>query len=249
MTSSEFADRELELLVQACKRDLGSPNRWITPGGYPKSLALCVIDAVFSINARYQGVVNVITRYRGFRENADHDGIPELLKTFEDVDGAQGWADLVRNRCRTSTRNGILKSEAVLQEARILDDHKIRTITDFQNAALAGRLGHIEKAWRTVKGQRPGTSWGYMPILARPRTEYGATSEVIKRYADAVIGVKPDRMIKRYVAKALTVDESAVSNTKAGNLVKAAAKSVNSDVFALDHVIWRYQSKRPYLRD
>ena len=56
-------------------------------------------------------------------------------------------------------------------------------------------------------------------------------------------------MIKRYVAKALTVDEGAVSNTKAGNLVKAAANSMTCDVFRLDHVIWRYQSKRPYLKE
>lgn len=39
MTGSEFTDWELELLAQARKRDFGSPDRWITPGGYPKILA------------------------------------------------------------------------------------------------------------------------------------------------------------------------------------------------------------------
>lgn len=252
MTSAEFTGRELELLVEACTSDLGSPDKWITPGGYPGSIALCIVDAVFSINARYKGVTNVINRYRNLREKEhaapDADGVTELLKTFEGVGGAKGWAELVRNRGRTSTRNGILKAEAVLHEAQILDACGIRTIADFHKAVLDERLGDIERAWRTVKGQGPGTSWGYVPILARPQAECGAPPEVIQRYARAVIGVKPDRMIKRYVAKAITVDEGSVSNTKAGNLVKAAASKMTCDVFNLDHVIWRYQSKRPYLK-
>lgn len=120
---------------------------------------------MFSINARYQGVVNVISRYRDFRENADNDDIPELLGTFEEVGGPKKWADLVRNRCRTSTRNGMLESEAVLEGAGVLDDHEIRNIQEIQNAALAGRLGEIEKAWRTVKDKGPAPPGATCPSV------------------------------------------------------------------------------------
>jgi hypothetical protein len=86
-------------------------------------------------------------------------------------------------------------------------------------------------------------------ILARPQEKSGATNELIERYADAVIGVKPDRMIKRYVAKAIGQTPSELENRKAGALVKAAAKRMGCNVYALDHTIWRYQSNRPHQQD
>ncbi|CQD24759.1 heme peroxidase superfamily protein [Mycobacterium lentiflavum] len=84
---TDFRAQELEQLVAVCKQDLGSSADWIAPPGYPNSLALCIIDAVFSINATYGGVANVITQYRRHRAeqngDADTDGVIELLGTFE----------------------------------------------------------------------------------------------------------------------------------------------------------------------
>ena len=109
---AEFTREELQRLIEACTRDLGPSDRWFVPDGYPNSLALCVIDAIFSINFTYQGVVNVLNRYRRLRAerggDADQDSIEDLLRTFDGV-GADGWADLIENRTRTSTRSGILK--------------------------------------------------------------------------------------------------------------------------------------------
>jgi hypothetical protein len=246
--SGLFSHKELDDLVDACLRDLGSPADWIAPDGYPTSMALCVIDAVFSINANYQGVLNVVKRYRRYRRNqrgdADSDGVIELLGTFEHLGGAEAWADEVDNHWRTSTRSGILKAEAVLREAHKLADCNAWTVAAFHDAALDGSLAAIEANWLTVTGQGSGVSWGYVPILARPHARFGASASLVEAYADAVIGVKPDRMIKRYVASAIGSTEAAIPNRKAGALVKEAAKVMNCDVYGLDHTIWRYQSGR-----
>ncbi len=37
------------------------PSAWAEPDGYPDSLALCVLDAIWSIGVRYSGVVNVVS--------------------------------------------------------------------------------------------------------------------------------------------------------------------------------------------
>ncbi len=251
----EFTSDELERLIEACERDLGPSDRWFVPDGYPSSLALCVIDTIFSIGVRFQGVINVLNRYRTLRAqqdgNADEDSITDLLRTFDGVDPG-GWADLMENRQRTSTRSGILKAEAVQREAHVLSTHRIFTTSDLQNAVFGDKLAELETDWKAVPGQN--VSWGYLFILARPQLGDGITSgasgpiptpELVARYAELVVGVKPDRMIIGYVERAIGI---AVKAEKAAALVRAVARAKEWDVFALDHTIWRYQSKRPHLR-
>lgn len=194
--------------------------------------------------------MNVVNNYRTYRKsqrgNADVDGVVELLGTFEHLGGAMAWTDQVDNHWLTSTRSGILKSEAVRREAHALADRNAWTVADLHAAALDGSLPAIEADWLGVTGQGSGVSWGYVPILARPQARSGASANLIEAYADAVIGVKPDRMITRYVARAIGGTERDVSNRTAGALVKHAAKEMGCDVFGLDHAIWRYQSGRPH---
>jgi hypothetical protein len=42
------------------------------------------------------------------------------METFDHVESPDEWADMVKNHQRTSTRSGILKSDAVLREAHAL---------------------------------------------------------------------------------------------------------------------------------
>jgi hypothetical protein len=266
----DFSSEELQRLINACVRDLGPTDRWFVPDGYPQSLALCVIDAVFSINAKFQGVINVLNRYRGARRaqggDADIDGIAELIGTFDHVESPDEWADSVKNHQRTSPRSGILKSDAVLREAHVLAKHGIWTISDLHDAALGGRLANLETDWMSVPGQV--VSWGYFLILARPQrggadrdegslpSEPRPTPDLLTRYADAVVGVKPDRMIIAYVAAALGLSDdpptrrraAALVPKKAAVLVREAARAKGWDVFTLDHTIWRFQSGRPHAR-
>ena len=95
------------------------------------------------------------------------------METFDHVESPDEWADMVKNHQRTSTRSGILKSDAVLREAHVLAKHRIWTVADLHDAALDGRLADLEADWMTVPGQR--VSWGYFLILARPQREGGET--------------------------------------------------------------------------
>ena len=105
------------------------------------------------------------------------------------------------NRQRTSTTNGILKAEAVLREARILEDEGVGVPADLI-AASQERLDHLQRRWSTVAGQGSGVSWrAFCMLVGLPE-------------------VKPDRMIRRFAAAALgRPGETAVGVEEARDLV------------------------------
>ena len=41
-------DTDLVALLEACETDQGDPNLWFRPDGYPDSLALRIIDSIYS---------------------------------------------------------------------------------------------------------------------------------------------------------------------------------------------------------
>jgi hypothetical protein len=87
---------DAELIVEAVNRELGPTSDWKRPRGYPDSLALCVIDSVFSPRTRYSAVENVVATYREARVAqgglADSDGTPELLTAIEAAGGRNARA-------------------------------------------------------------------------------------------------------------------------------------------------------------
>lgn len=86
---------QLKLLVTYSRAHLGEPVDWKAMAGYP-SLALCVIDSIQSTGPHYTSVMNVVSRYRGYRigqgGNPDADGAHALLATFDDLHGPDGRA-------------------------------------------------------------------------------------------------------------------------------------------------------------
>lgn len=116
------------------------------------SLPLCVIDCIFSIGARYSSTSNTVIRYCNYYklkrlQNEDtteckQHTISELKNNIESL-GSEKFAKSVLNNCqRTSTVNGILKSEAVLQWAKILENYDIQHIQDIKkklDKRLSGR--------------------------------------------------------------------------------------------------------------
>lgn len=86
--------------------------------------------------------------------------------------------------------------------------------------------GEVEASWRAVTGQRSGITWRYVLMLA------------------GVPGVKPDRMICRFVEDSLQLRRRSVGTEFAYDIVTAAAKEMGISATALDHAIWRYQRGR-----
>ncbi len=206
------------------------PRSWVNPTGYPDSLALCVIDSIQSIGVRYTSVGNVLDRYRLYRRESgaepSTDGVEELLTTFTGVGGTSIWASKIGNQHKTSTRAGApLKAEAVWAAAQALKQLGVLTAEDLRGTS-GEALERTKAAWLGVPGQRSGIAWRYVLMLA------------------GVPGVKPDRMIRRFVAAALSVPLNKVTADVAGDAVTRAANILGVDVKALDHAIWRWQSGR-----
>ncbi|MCG5433928.1 hypothetical protein LV457_16755 [Mycobacterium sp. MYCO198283] len=217
---------QLDALVAHCEELTDAK----APGGYPNSLALCVVDAVQSTGVRYTSVQNVVRRYREHRErehaDADTDGVGDLLKTFADVGGPEQWAKAIGNRNRTSSHTtSPLKAAAIEAAAHALHDNGFDTTQQFRAAAKQpGGLTDAAAAWWRVPGQSSGVTWHYVQMLA------------------GVDGVKPDRMVRRFVARALELPS--VDADLAVEAVSQAANRLDMTATDLDYGIWRSERRR-----
>ena len=121
---------KVDSLCTACESVLDLSSASLSASYYYDSLPYCVIDAVFSIGVKYTSTQNVVKNYctyyglREYNTKQDNDGdthtISQLVEHIESM-GIEKSADVVfRNHQRTSSRNGILKADAVLRFARIL---------------------------------------------------------------------------------------------------------------------------------
>lgn len=217
---------DIERLRAACERDLDDPAGWPSPVGYPDSLALCIIDAIYAPGARHLTVDRILERYRSYRAgqgaDADTDGAPELLANVEALGGPQQWAGQIGNRRPTSTRKDApLRSVALTEAAEALVALGIRTTDDLREiAADPERVKQAKKAWCAVPGQRSGFTWRFLLMLA----ELPGTDETVARY------------VAREIADDGPVDTA--------EMLTAVAEVAGWDVDALSQAIWRFESRR-----
>lgn len=121
----------------------------------------------------------------------------------------------------------MLKSEAIRDAARELDAEGIRNTDLLRKVAEdKAQLEQVRKEWCGVKGQRTGITWHYMLMLA------------------GIEGVKPDRMICRFIADSLGLPRRAVTPPFALQILTAAAKEMGMSPTDLDHGVWQFQRSR-----
>jgi hypothetical protein len=206
---------------------------------YYAHLPLCIIETIFSLGIRYQTVQLLIQRYGA------HQGIPTYRPRSEALPardqqqsvtaalalaesyGAEALAAKVfKNRCRTSTRNGILKADAVLRALRIF---KRLGVEYLQDAQMLYSLPSIEAEFRAIPGQGAGISWSYLLMLAGDENL-----------------IKPDRMIQRFLftatGKTQTMQESQQILEAACAVLKAEYTNLTPRL--LDYKIWEWQRER-----
>lgn len=201
------------------------------------SLPLCVVDAVFSIGVTYTSTANTVARFCERqdwakslspdtpRQTGEHS-IREFLALFDDLAPEQMADNLFGNRQRTSSRSGILKAEAVQRFAAVLLECGIDDFGDITDA----RLAIAETLIREIPGQRSGISFDYFRMLAG---------------ADNLI--KPDRMVQRYIVRALAVKPERVTPVFAKELLTGAIlaleqRGVYWSPRHLDYAIWTRQT-------
>lgn len=233
--------KEHETLAGFLKGNLELANPALGDEFCYTSLPLCVIDAVFSIGAHYSSTEKVIARCKAeFFNDREEKGpfedtkapsmpsftITQLLDLYE-RNGIEFMAENVfKSKQRTSTRNGILKAEAVMLFSRALLDFGVDTSEDVWK--IIGNT-EFEAAIKSIPGQGSGISLAYFYILA------GA-----KDY------VKPDRMIQRLLGSILdrkvAVKECQPLIFGASLLLEKEYPSIRPCV--IDHLMWKFQSGR-----
>lgn len=221
-----ITDREISTLVDYCNANLGDKDLWKTPDGYPDSLALCIIDSIYSTGSHYSSVVNVIKRYEDARGGAD--GSRALLDSIVEAGGAKLWAtDVVGNVKPAHTRPGArLKAEVVQEAAESLLELGVDTVPDLvASVSPRPQESAVHSAWKRLPSQSSGVTFNYLLILA------------------GLPSVKPDRMVLRFLATAL--GESVPLDThRAVDLMEACAERLGVGPSTLDHIAWRAASGR-----
>jgi len=140
------------------------------------------------------------------------------------------YETLFENCQRTSSKNGILKAEAVHSFANALLAAGINQPSDLRNHT---KLAEAEKLVKRIPGQGPGTTFTYFLMLAG-EDDF----------------VKSDTHIRRFVSDALSIDwRNLVSADRAANLVTETARRFAVSFpgltpAKLDHAIWAYQKSR-----
>ena len=232
-----------EKLSAYCDRVLNLRDAKLGEMHYYQSLPLCVIEAVFSINVRYESTKNTVIKYCNYfklnrvrnKNNAlptrrRQESIAIFVKKFEKLGIEKFTEDVFDNRQRTSTTNGILKSEAVYRFARTLKSHKVNY---FQDVGEVINRNDFENDIKSIPGQKSGISLSYFYMMAG---------------ADSLI--KPDRHVWNFVKKGLNED---VSLHEAENLLYDSSRVLELKYphitpRLLDNVIWNHQrslAKRP----
>lgn len=220
----------VELITHAVSGDLGPSDSWPVADGYRDSLALATVDAIQSLGVRYAGVTNVIGRYRGFRAeqgaDADLDGASSLRQSFEDLGGVEGWIRRIGNRQRVFARmDAPLKAAVIRDAADLLIGLGLEAAADVRNLCDV-RRAELQRGWLGLKSQNSGISFRYLLMLVGEE------------------GVKPDRMILRYLSARLP-GQPALSMPDAVAILRQVAEEMNVSLTGLDHAIWQYQRLAP----
>lgn len=227
---------DIDKLTATCRELFGDETRWIEAEGYPNSLALCIMDSIWSTGPTYQSVRNVVSRYSVYRStkgaDANTDGTQELLETFETIGGSEAFADVVKNHKPAHTHPGApLKAEIVRQTAVALRDIGITTMADVRAEYTNDEhLTRIKKVWLDLPSQSSGVTFNYFVILAGYQS------------------VKPDRMVYRFIETHTGLTLQKIGIAQATDLIRRVADGYPTQVRKLDHIIWRHVSGRPIFR-
>jgi hypothetical protein len=191
------------------------PKSWTAwPGGWPGEIEVALIDAVFSIQARYTSALHVVGRWREHRGQASLDDLGELTR-FEE--NPEQFVGICCNRQMVPGRSAT-KAQAVVKAAVRLRHAGVDHADQFDVNDVDQRMAYVG-----VPGLGEVT-WLYLGmLLGQP-------------------GVKADTMIRRFVAASQYVAD--IDADKARLLVEAVAADIGVNATTLDHAIWSHQRRQ-----
>lgn len=226
----------VESLCQACEATLNLKNAELSPSYYYDSLPQCVIDAVFSIGAKYTSTTNVVKSYCAYYDLRVHNGgrdekgdkhtISQLIDHITAI-GMEKSADVIfQNHQRTSTRSGILKADAVLRFAMVLQKYGVETLADMSSKGLPLQA---EAEIMRIPGQKSGLSLRYLYMLSGDDSQSKPDRHVM-------------RFLKEHTGQDCSIQEAQDLLTEAVEILRE--KYPQMSVRLLDYSIWNYMSHR-----
>lgn len=236
----ESNSKRQELTCQDVKRfvahcDLALSQTEIKDMRYYSSVALCALDAVFSIRARYYAVVsplvdracsllNIPRFYMCANRMPSEEGqitVSDFKSKLNCTDPNE-LAELLNNRQRTSTKSGILKADAFIRYLDVFTDLKVNTYQDVNR-----KVDEINPRLRQIPGQNVSVDYFFM--LA------GNTDDV-----------KVDKRINSFVYDAIGRN---VPPEQVKDLFRSAVQYYRKGCYPyltvrmLDHTVWSWQRK------
>ena len=227
--------RSAEVVAACCEKSLALDGKLGCEYFY-QSLPLCVIDAVFSIGVRYKSVQRVVRRYCDYfnlqqfrKEGTALPPEENQLSVADFVDqmlryGSEIFTQKIfNNRQRTSTRNGIRKSDAVQRFAEALQKHHVNYLQDvakiLSNPAFTSAI-------TLIPGQRSGISLSYFFMLS-------GSDDLVKE----------DRWIFRFLERCLNrkVAQGEALQILVGACQKLKPNHPNLTPRLLDNLVWNYE--------
>jgi hypothetical protein len=219
----------IEKTTSFCVEIFADKKNYSLPEEYNYShLPLCVIDSVFSIGVKYEIVKNTINNFCRHNKIDKFSKSDELSTSFflnlmEQESIKELTENIYKNRQRTSTRSGILKSEAVIKFLKILQKYEVNKLGDVYKIISSKEF---EIDIKEIPGQKSGISLTYFFMLA-------GSDDLIK----------PDRMIIRFLE---SISGEILSLTDCQIILAEVSKNLQKNGFditpkKLDNLIWNYQ--------
>lgn len=231
--SSTAAD-EIAMLVERIRSDVACESEdYVVPAGYA-DISLALVDAVYSIQMRYQAVRRVVAAYAKASDTPDQPlaardspgwrerGLGHLLDMSSGLAGT-ALADRLFAGSRSKTR-GRLKADVCVDVAGRLVDAGVSVADDLQETIADPA---VRSAWTGADGLA-WVTWRYFCSL------------------NGIDGFKPDVMLVRFVSKSLG---RPVSASETEQLLVQALEPLRQDhpgltARMLDHTLWRFESGR-----
>lgn len=204
---------------------------------YFSCVPFCAINSIFSINTKYEAVLNALNRFcNHFDLTLSHNvngqippigkqkSISEIYNLIKDIDVNILAAEIFQNRQRTSTTSGILKADASVRFLKILNDFGIEYYQDIPRLTSNETF---EECIKRIPGQSSGTSLKYFFMLTGSKDQ-----------------IKPDRMILGFIKDAIGLKLSA---NDALTLIRQTVEDLKMQGYSnlsarhLDNLIWNYQ--------
>ncbi len=228
-----YEKSQIDQVVAQCRQNLDWSGSY-AKGEYfaYRSLPVTIIHAVFSINASFEKiVVRVMDRYRAYvlqetgkDPTVEEQSVSAFLEIADRLGAEEMAKSVYQNRQRTSAASGILKSEAAMKFARIVQQFGVETNADVGKIIDSDRFC---RRIRMIPGQCLSMDY-FLMMIGRDDL------------------IKADRMVQRFVSRSL--NGAAVTQSQALWLLTEVTKSLQSEYpklspRLLDAMIWEREAR------